>query len=217
MRNRVAPLLAATALIGLAGAAYAQGGPGGGGFQPSPEMRKMFEGMQKWRDNHKNLVALGQTLRALNEFDKDPKTKLSKDQAKKIMGVIKPWQGKPVMTDDQAQGVNKKITSSFTLAQVKKMATMPRGFGGGGGRPGGGMGGGGGFGGGRPGGGGMGGGGGRPGGPGGFDPQQMQKAMKAMQKEYNPLNPATFPDTPFKDRMVQRLNETMKSIQKAGG
>lgn len=58
------------------------------------------------------------------------------------------------------------------------------------------------------GGGGFGGGGGRPGGPGGFNPANMPDP-----KEYNPLNPASFPKSPMSDRQKQRLNEFMRTLQ----
>jgi hypothetical protein len=32
-------------------------------------------------------------------------------------------------------------------------------------------------------------------------------------KEYNPLNPASFPKSPMSDRQKQRLNEFMRTLQ----
>ncbi len=165
----ILPAAAITTLLAASGA-FAQGGPPGGGgpggFQPSPEMMKKFQALRKWNDKHPNIGRVSQTLRAVGEMDKDPKTKITPAQAKKMLAVIRPWQKRPVMTDAQALQVNKQLTAAMTLPQIKKMATMPRmggrrgGGGGGGGSGGGGAG--------RPGGGGFagggGGGGGRPGG-----------------------------------------------------
>jgi hypothetical protein len=210
-------LIAASAMAQPPGGGF--GGPGGGA--PSPEMMKAFQEMQSIREKRKNLSALSQSLRALPEFDKDASTKVTGDQAKKILALLKPWRSKPAMSDDEAQALNKKVTGVFTLPQIKKLATLSQrrggggGFGGGGGRPGGGGGGGFGGGGGRPGGGGGGfggGGGGRPGGGGGgnFDPKKLVEAMK---KPYNPLNPASLPDSPMKERQVKSFTETMTLLE----
>ncbi len=183
--------------------AHAQGGfGGGGGFQPSPEMMAKFKKWQAWRQSHPHISELGQTMRGMGELDKNPGTQITKPQAQAILAAIKPWRGKPVMTNDQALQVNKAITRPLSIPQIKKLATMG---GPGGGRRGGGGGGFGGGGGGRP--GGFGGGGGRPGGggPGGFtmpDP-----------KDYNPLNPSTFPNSSFKSRMVQRMTQFISTLQ----
>jgi hypothetical protein len=210
--------LAAAAM--LSGAALAQGGPppgggGGGGFanfmasQP-PEVQAKMKKWQAWRQNHKNIGQLNQTMRAITEMDKDPTSQLNKDQAKKIMAAVKPWESKPVMSDDQALALNKQITGVFSQSQLKKFATLQQQRGGFG-RPGGGGGGGGGFGGPPPGGGG---GGPRPGGgaPGGggmrFDPSKMPDP-----KDYNPLNPSTYPAGQMGDRMKQRTTEFMSILK----
>lgn len=194
------------ASFSLGGAAFAQppgGGGGPGGFQPTPEMMAAFKKMGAWRDNHKNITNLNQSMRAIMDMDKEPATKLTKDQAKKMWAAVGPWQSKTVMTDEQARGVLKQMTAPLNVTQIKKYAAVQaeqasrRGGFGGGGRPGGGgpPGGGGGFG---------GGGGGRPGGGGGggrgFDPSRMQM------KEYNPLNVSSYPDF-MKERGGKRTTE----------
>lgn len=210
------PLVAATLLLS-SGAVRAQGGPpgaggpgGGGGFQMSPEMKKAMEDMKKWRDSHKNFQQIGMTVRTVSDFEKDPKTALTKDQAKKVWGLISPWTSKPTMTDAQAKTVNDGIVKVFTVPQIKKLAAAQkemqgrmRGMGGGGGAPGGG----GAAGGGRPGGG---------GGGGMFDPARMKEMAKNMTKEYNPLNTKTYPDTPWKDRIVGPMETALKAIQEKG-
>ncbi|MGC4045096.1 MAG: hypothetical protein QM758_14995 [Armatimonas sp.] len=202
------------AILGLAAAlvfttgAMAQG-PGGG---MPPEMQKMMAEFQKMRNSPKG--KLGITLRALGELNNDPKTKVTKPQATKILGLLNPWKSKTTMSQDEAAALNKQITGTFSLAQIKKQATMGQGGGGmGGGRPGGG----GGMGGGRPGGGGPGGGGGRPGGGGpggGFDPKKMMDGLKKSQAA-NPINPMSYPDSPFRQRMVDNGKKLFTMLQNA--
>jgi uncharacterized membrane protein YgcG len=184
------------AVVGLllvsATTAFAQGPPGMGGFQPSPEMRKKFEAWQNWRNSHKNINAVQQTLRGIEELQQDPSTRLTKPQAAKVVNILRKWRNKPVMTDDQARGVNRDLTASLSPAQGKKLASITAnrgGFGGGGGRPGGG------FGGGRPG-----------GGPGGF---QMPDP-----KDYNPLNPDTLPFERMRGRSKERLDALTSDLAK---
>jgi uncharacterized protein YeaC (DUF1315 family) len=142
IRRFVLPALVAAAAVlpTLSALAQGPGGGGGGGFQMTPEMRARMEQMRKWRDSHKNVIQVQQTMGTLVEIDKDPKTKLTKDQAKKILAVVNTWKAKPVMTDDQAKGVNKQLTGVLNLTQIKKMAQIQAeqrnrrgGWGGGGG------------------------------------------------------------------------------------
>lgn len=216
LRRFVLPALVAAAALTPALSAFAQG-PGGGGFQMTPEMRQRMDQMRKWREANKNLLQVSQTMGVLGELDKDPKTKLTKVQAKKILGVVNAWKSKPAMTDDQAKAVNKQLTGTLNLAQIKKMAAVQAerrgrgGFGGGGGG-GRGPGGGGGFGGGGgrgPGGAGGPGGGGR--GPGGGGGGGMRNFT--LPKAFNPLNPATLPQGPMRERSQSRMAETLKLLQ----
>jgi hypothetical protein len=227
MKKRIALPLLAAALMTVS-AAFAQppgggGAPGGGGgFQMTPELRAKFDKMRKFGENHKNYRTLSMTMRSIVEMDKEAKTKLTKDQAKKIWAAIAPWASKMTMTDAQALAVNKQISGALTMPQLKKMAAVSAeqgrrggGFGGGGGgRAGGGGGFGGGGGGGFGGGGGAAGGGGgagRPGGGGGrgnFDPSKMPDP-----KEYNPLNPNSYQESPFSQRMKTRTNEFLTLIK----
>lgn len=183
----------------LAPPAMAQGGFGG---QMPPEMQAKMRAWQKWRENNKNIVALQQTMMSLRELENDPKTQLTKAQAKKILSVIKAWRNKPVMTNDQARVVMKQLTAPLNEAQLKKMATAPR-FGQGGRGFGGGF---------RPGGGG--GGGFRPGGPGGGRPSGFQMPDP---KPYNPLNPDSSPfakmNPEMGKRVKQRYNEMIAKLE----
>ncbi len=166
-------------------AAFAQGpGGGGGGFDPAnmpPAMRANMEKMKKFRDENKQVFALSQTLRAFGDMDKDPRTKFTPPQAKTILGVINKWKTKPSLTNEQATQINKELTRSLTIPQIKQLAVAASqrgGWGGGGG------------GGGRPGGGGQSGGGGRPGGGGQGGPGGGGWKMPEL-KPFNPLNPET--------------------------
>lgn len=194
-------LLVLAATVAVSASALAQG-PGGGSMPP--EIQKMMGEFQKMRNSPKG--KLGVTVRALGEFNGDPKTKITKAQATKILALFAPWKSKPTMSQDDAGKLNKAVTSTFTIAQIKKQATMGQG----GGRPGGG-----GMGGGRPGGGGMGGG--RPGAGGGmgnFDPKKMMDGIKKSANA-NPLNPASYPDSPFKQRMVDGFNKLVSELKSA--
>ncbi|HXG23938.1 MAG TPA: hypothetical protein VNJ09_05230 [Chthonomonadales bacterium] len=192
-------LAAVITMAFLASAALAQGGFGG---QMPPEMQAKMKAWQKWRENNKNIVALQQTLMSLRELENDPKTQLTREQAKKILTVIKAWRNKPVMTNDQARDVMKQLTAPLNEAQLKKMATAPR-FGQGGRGFGGGF---------RPGGGG---GGFRPGGPGaGGRPGGFQMPDP---KPYNPLNPDSSPfakmNPEMGKRVKQRYNEMIARLE----
>ena len=188
-----AAALASLAL--LAAGAHAQA-PGGGGFQPSPQMMAKFQAWQKWRGNHKNITALQQTLGGFQLMEQDPRTKLNKSQAHTVLAVLNKWRSKPVMSDAQARQVDQQITAPLNIAQIKKIVTASAG------RPGG------------RGGGGFGGGGGRPGGggprPGGADPSAFPDP-----KDYNPLNPNTIPFARARPRSAQRLNDLVAMLKQA--
>jgi hypothetical protein len=92
---------AALALL-AAGAApsFAQGGGGApGGMQFTPEMQAKFKKLQQFQQNHKNYRSIQQSLMGIAECQKSPATKLTKDQAKKILAVIKQWELKPSLTN----------------------------------------------------------------------------------------------------------------------
>jgi hypothetical protein len=161
--------------------------------------------------------------RNLGELQKS-KAALSKDQAKKVVALVRPWSSRPKMTDAEAQSLQTKISAVLTTGQkdeMKKMATARRdstrgGPGGWGGRGSGGPGGPGGPRGGAPGGwGGPRGGspdgsGGPRGGREGIDPQRMQQMREKMQGLMKTMNPF-YPPTNYKEikelppRMQQRF------------
>ncbi|WP_395140066.1 hypothetical protein [Armatimonas sp.] len=209
MMKKLALPLAVALLLAISGAVRAQGPPGGGmgGAAPSPEMMAMFKKFGEWRDKNKSLSSVNRTLGALAEFEKDPKTALTKDQAKKILSVVGPWKSKPIMTDANAKDMLKKVGATFTPQQAKKLAQIMSergGMGGGGMRMGGG---------GAPGGGAPGGGGGAPGG-GGMDMAVMKKRFDTMMKGYNPLNFKTIPESPMKERSIKPVKDAMAALDK---
>jgi hypothetical protein len=211
MFKLVVPALAALALAPAANAQPPGGGQGGGNF--TPEMRAQFQKFRKWQEANKNVVQLGRTFRRFRQLEENPKTQLTKEQARKILAVVKPWRRKPVMKDEEARKVMTQLTAPLSVPQLKAISqSESRGGRGGGG-------GGAGFGGGRPGGGGPGGGagfggGGRPGGggPGGGGGFRMPDP-----KPYNPLNPESSPfykaDPQRGARMVQGFNEMMAKLE----
>ncbi|BDI29766.1 hypothetical protein CCAX7_18170 [Capsulimonas corticalis] len=221
MKATFKQIIPLAALLALSTGAFAQGpgfggppppggfgGPGGGGFQMPPEARAKMQAWRKWRDSHKNVSSVQRSVRAISALEQDPRTKLTKPQARAILGVLKAWRNRPVMTDAQARQVNQQITAPLSIPQLKKLATLSAdrrgGPGGGpGGRPGGGFGGGG-FGGGRPGGGPGGGPGGRPG---GFDPSKISAPH-----DYNPLNPSTLPFERQRGRAQQELDQLVATL-----
>ena len=221
-RYTVLSVAAVAALLASgAGSAFAQGGFGGGGggfgggAPPSPAVMAKMQEYRKFGESHPNYRTLSRTIRAVGEMDKDPATKITKDEAKKMLVVIKPWMAKPVMKDDDAKAVNNQLAKLLSLPQIKKMAALASQQGGrGGGRPGGGggqggPGGGGGF------GGGAGGGGGRPGGAGGPGGGGGRGDMSKMPspKEYNPLNVNSYPNSPMSQRGKQRITDFLTMLK----
>ena len=167
--------------LGATGSPAGAQGPGGG---MPPEIAAKIKLWQKYGEQHKKASDLGMTVRKIEGMNKEDGFKLDKTQSAKVLTVMKTWSTKPALTEDEAGTAMKQLNSALTVKQIKKMTTMPAGFG----RPGGG----GGPGGGRPGGGAPGGG--RPGGPGGpmafpdppktginpFNPDSMSGPMKIM-------------------------------------
>lgn len=178
---------AAVAALAAALPAVAQGGFGNLTPQQQQQIQAKMTAWRKWRENNKHVSALQQTVMGLALIEQDPKTALTKDQAKKILAALNKWGKKPTLTNDQAREANKELTASLTVAQLQKMATAPspgrggRGFGGGA----------------RP-GGGLGGGGQRP----TFDISKFPDP-----KNYNPLNPDTLPFEQMRPMAKQRMNE----------
>ena len=207
MNKKVLWLVPAALIVLAPAAVIAQGPPGGGGaggFQPTPEMLAYRKKMDKFNANNKHFASLTRTLRSLGKLEEDSKTALTKDQAKKFLGIYKAWKSKPTMSNDQAKDVNKQINSILTIAQIKKLNTGGQGMG----RGGGGFGGGG-----RPGGGGPGG-----GGPGGGRPGGGMGSFKMPEPSlYNPFNPSTSPfakaNPQMAQRFTQRYNEFISKLE----
>lgn len=166
--------------------AQAQGGPGGGGFGGGQRSMKG------------RLTGL---MRGLGDLEHGTKAPLNKAQARQVLGFVRPWLNKPVMTDDQAKGLYMHINTVLSTRQKNELdiaaaANRKR------------MEGSGGMGGGRQGG----------GANGQTDPQAFRAQMQKMQgffKTYNPLYPPTSYGT-FKqlpDRMQERFTKSYASRQ----
>lgn len=194
MKRWIVPCVAVGLLASLAPTVSAQMG------QPSPEMMAKFQAWRRFYDNNKNLDRLRKTLMGFRDIEKDPKTQFTKQQAREILAVYKQWKNKPALTDDQAKTINKELTKSLTMAQIKVLAAASdpmrggRGFGGGS----------------RPAGGG-------PGGMGRPGAGMTNPANFPDPRPYNPLNPDTNPmkavNPEGHKRMVQMLNEFIKKLE----
>lgn len=201
MRRLIMGMAVLGAAATLSMSVMAQGGFGNLTPQQQAQLASKRAAWDKWRANNKKVVQLTQTIRGIRTLEDDPAAKLDKVQAKKVLAVIKQWEAKKVLTDDEAGKANKAITAVLNKNQILKLATMPqgRGFGGGGG------------GGARMGGGGGGGqGGGRPGGGGArtFDITKMPDP-----KPYNPLNPASIPMERMRQGATKRMTELKAALQ----
>ena len=184
----VAGLAGFCCLINAPGA-NAQGGFGGG---MPPEIAAKIKAWGKWREAHKGISNVQTLVYQVEQLDKQPGFELNKQQAGKLLGVIKPWRTKPEMSDDQAKGVMKAVTGMLTDKQVKKLTTIQPpwarqgGGGGGGARPGGGAGG-------------------RPGGAPAFpDPPKGG---------YNPLNPDTLPFVQMRPMAKKGMDDFTAELQ----
>lgn len=170
------PVLACLGTLAVSPAVSVAQGPPGGSLPPAA-MEKI-KAWQKYRETHKNVSNLSTLLFQIREMDSDPSTRLNKEQAGKLLGVMKAWRNRPTMSEDQAKQAQKQIGGMLTPKQVQKIATIRPRFGGG--RMG--------AGGGAPGGGGTG------GGPGGggmrMDPSKIPSPPAT---GFNPFNPDTNP------------------------
>jgi hypothetical protein len=161
--------------------------------QQQAQIQAKRKAWEKWRENHKHVQALGQTVMGFGTLESDPKNALTRDQARKILPILKEWRTKKVMSNEDALKVNRALTGPLTDAQLKKIATTPR-FGRGG--PG--------FGGGAR----MGGGAQRPqGGRPRFDISKMPDP-----KDYNPLNPDSLPFEGIRAQAKQRMDKLMQDL-----
>ena len=185
-------LAVALVAVGAVSGAYAQNP-----FNLTPQQQQQLQAKrkawEKWRANNKHVSAVGQTLFGLAALESDPKTALTKDQARKIVPILKAWRNKPKMTNEDALKVNRAITAPLNDTQLKKIATGPR-FG----RGGPGFGGGARMGGGRP-------GGQRP----AFDISKFPDP-----KDYNPLNPDTLPFEQMRPQAKQRIDKMIADLAK---
>ncbi|MCC6730122.1 MAG: hypothetical protein IT208_12360 [Chthonomonadales bacterium] len=193
-------LIAIGLAAALAPSAIAQGGPPNLTPQQMAQLQAKRKAWETFRENHKHVTALQSTLMGFAAMQQDPRTRLNKAQARKVLPVLKAWRKKPVMSDAQALKVTKQLTASLTPAQLSKIAAAQsrRGRGGPGGPGGPGA---------RRAGGGPGGG---PGGPGGtrrFDISRFPDP-----KPYNPLNPNSLPFERMRTRFAQHLDQMTAQI-----
>jgi len=190
-------LIAAAALSLSASCVLAQSPFGNLTPQQQAQIQAKMKLWESFRNNNKALMQLSQMMMAFSEMENDQSTILSRDQARKVLAILKTWRPKAILTNDQAQQVNKQFMGiGLTQVQIKKMASMPqfgrggRGFGGGA-RAGGG--------GGQRG----------PGAGGAFDISKFPDP-----KPYNPLNPDTLPFEAMRARAKQRMADFVGKMEK---
>ena len=181
------------------GATGALAQPPGGGFSMPPEIKAKIAAWKKYSEEHKNLTTLSKTMRAVETMNKEPETRLDKQQSAKMLTIVNTWKSKPDMSDDDAKNVQKQISGMLNIKQIKRMSMpdLAGGFGGGGQRPGGG----GGF--------GKMGGGGKMGGPGG-----MPKFPDPPKGTFNPMNADTLPFEQMRPMAKKSMEEFTSSLQK---
>jgi hypothetical protein len=143
LRLGLAVAIGAASMSLLANTAVAQGFGGG---QMPPEVQAKMKLWKKYSDEHKKATNLGQTVRKVENMNKEDDYKLDKKQSAKMLAIMRTWSSKPSLSEDEAGTITRQINSFLTIKQIKKMTTMPNGFGRGSGgaagsRPGGGPGG----------------------------------------------------------------------------
>lgn len=187
-------LLAAMGVLVLTGSGALAQNP----MNLTPQQQQILQAKrkawEKWRENHKHVSALGQTVMGLMNLDTDPKTAITPEQARKLLPIFKTWRNKPVISNEDALKVNKALTEPLTDGQLKKIATAPR-FGRGG--PG--------FGGGAR----MGSG---PQAGGGGQRPQFDVSKIPDPKDYNPLNPDSLPFEGMRAMAKQRMDKFVASL-----
>ena len=138
------------------------------------------------REKYKYTFQLMSMVRHIEEIDRNPKYKLTQDQAKQVLAILQPLRSKPKLTQDQAKEVLKRLKPVFTVTQLNAMAKIrnmrPVGQGGPGGQ-------------------------GRPGAQGRrprFDPDAM--------KDFNPFYTKVSADDEWAARRAERWNRFFKAL-----
>lgn len=186
--------LALMSVVALAPSANAQGG-----FQMPPEVQKKIKAWQKFSEDHKKLMVLGDQISQIGEMSKMAGYELDKKQAGVILKVIDANKSKTSLTEEEAGAMSKQLTTSLSAKQIKKMTTIetprqkmqkaraaggaPGGGGGGAARPGGAAGGG------------------------------MPSFPDPPAKGWNPLNPDSFPFEQAKPRMKEGMNKLVAELK----
>ena len=187
---RLVGLVLAITAIAASSRSYAQNP-----FNLTPQQQEQLQAKrkawEKWRANNKHVTAVGQTVMGFGTLEEDPKTALTKDQARKILPVLKSWRNKKVMSNDDALKVNRSLTAPLTDAQLKKIASAPR------------------FGRGGP---GFGGGARMGGGAGGAQRPQFDISKFPDPQDYNPLNPDSLPFEGVRTMARQRMDKLIADL-----
>lgn len=181
--------LALLSVVTLAPSAKAQGG-----FQMPPEIAKKIKAWQKFSEDHKKLMVLGDQISQISDMSRMAGYEMDKKQAAATLKVINANKAKTSLTEDEAGAMSKQLTAVLTVKQIKKMTTietprqkMQK-------QRGGGMGGGGGA---------------RPGGAAGGPPSFPDPPAKG----WNPINPDSFPFEQAKPKMKEGMSKLIADLQ----
>lgn len=99
--------------------------PGGGTFD-----RAAFA---KYQEEHKFGMQLSRKVGNIAKLEKDGKAKLTAEQAKKILDILKPLRSIQDVDEDTAKDVNRQVSAILNADQNTEMAGFPTGGGRGGG------------------------------------------------------------------------------------
>ncbi len=183
--------LALLSVVTLAPSAKAQGG-----FQMPPEIAKKIKAWQKFSEDHKKLMVLGDQISQISDMSRMAGYEMDKKQAGAVLKVIDANKAKTSLSEDEAGAMSKQLTAALNVKQIKKMTTietprqkMAKA---------------------RAAGGGMGGGGGaRPGGAGGAAPSFPDPPAKG----WNPINPDSFPFEQAKPKMKEGMSKLIADLK----
>jgi polyhydroxyalkanoate synthesis regulator phasin len=91
--------------------------------QPPPEGGVPPQ-VSEFREKHKYTFQLMETVRKLMEMEKDPKVALTKEQAKRVLDILKPLQKKEKLTQEEAKEVLKELKKVLTAKQLTAMGKI---------------------------------------------------------------------------------------------
>jgi hypothetical protein len=101
--------------------AQAQGPPGGMLKPLTPEQRLQGVRANNWMKSHTYRVQVLQGVQALLDFETMPGTQLKTEQRKKVLHLFAPWRKKPTMTEEQARVLSVGLFKIYTREQLDRL------------------------------------------------------------------------------------------------